>query len=167
MHGGTDVSPPQQRQGEGSRCHTFYKRIPKTNPYQKKKKPNKQNQGMTRSKPKITQTKCGWREEGRRTKCWRIGRRLPVRLSALGPKLWTEGRGRRRRTDCSSPPLPPSLQLSSLVLDGDKRKWPHWTEILILKKEEKKKNPLVWFRWSVLIVLSLLCLLMPFYVLYF
>lgn len=53
----------------------FLKRIPKINPNQIKTKQT-QNPRSDRSKPKRTQTKCGWREEdGRRTRCRRWNKR--------------------------------------------------------------------------------------------
>lgn len=60
----------------------FLKRIPKINPNQIKTKQT-QNPRSDRSKPKRTQTKCGWREEdGRRTRCrWWNKRSIAVCLS--------------------------------------------------------------------------------------
>lgn len=69
--GGTGTGEGATHCSEGSKRHTFCKRIPKINPNQKKPTRN------DRSKPKRTLTKCGWREEGRRTKCrcWKKGSR--------------------------------------------------------------------------------------------
>lgn len=68
--------------------------------------------------------------------------------------------GSRRRMDSSSPPLPLSFSSSAL--------W-SWMELNANDLTELKsyKNLFLFFCWLVPIVLSLLCLLMPFYVLYF
>lgn len=150
----------------------FLKRIPKINPNQIKTKQT-QNPRSDRSKPKRTQTKCGWREEdGRRTRCRRWNKRsiavcLSVSVRAAVPaclKLCSMDGGDLEEQQTAPPLLCPPLSSSAL--------W-SWMELNAndlteLKSYLKgKKNLFLFFCWLVPIVLSLLCLLMPFYVLYF
>lgn len=131
----------------------------------------KKTHNPRRSKPKRTQTKCGWREHRggvQSASVWKRRSHLPVFLLAFRAAAplsncgWVD-----RQTDGwadgqTVPPLP-CLPFSSSAL------W-SWMELNandLTELKSYKRNQFLFFCWFVLIVLSLLCLLMPFYVLYF